>query len=96
MKYSLPVATVSGINLIIDRWEGFIVAITPFNFTAIGGNLPTAPLCWATSSSGSLQKQVYSAAIIMEVLEAAGLPHGVINMITVDGCYIGSNCIYAS
>ncbi len=70
--------------------EGFIVAITPFNFTAIGGNLPTAPamlgnvVIWKPAET-----QVYSAAIIMEVLEAAGLPHGVINMITVDGATLG-------
>lgn len=62
--------------------EGFVMAITPFNFTAIAGNLPTAPamlgnvVVWKPSSS-----QVYAANVIMEVLEEAGLPAGVINMI---------------
>lgn len=65
--------------------EGFVYAITPFNFTAIAGNLPAAPVLmgnvcvWKPSDS-----QVYSANVIMEVLEEAGLPKGVINMITGD------------
>lgn len=62
--------------------EGFIYAITPFNFTAIAGNLPTAPamlgnvVVWKPSAT-----QVYSANVIMEVLKLAGLPDGVINMV---------------
>lgn len=66
--------------------EGFVYAITPFNFTSISGNLPTAPalmgnvVVWKPSTT-----QVYSANVIMEVLREAGLPDGVINMITVPG-----------
>ncbi len=65
--------------------EGFIYAVTPFNFTAISGNLPAAPalmgntVVWKPSD-----KQVYSAQVIMEVFEKAGLPPGVINMILAD------------
>ena len=63
--------------------EGFVYAITPFNFTAIAGNLPAAPalmgnvIIWKPASS-----QVYSAQVIMELFKAAGLPDGVINMVT--------------
>ncbi|MEP7320278.1 MAG: L-glutamate gamma-semialdehyde dehydrogenase [Saprospiraceae bacterium] len=70
--------------------EGFIVAITPFNFTAIAGNLPSAPaLLGNTVIWKPAESQIYSAAVIMEILEAAGLPEGVINMITVDGPTLG-------
>ncbi len=63
--------------------EGFIYAITPFNFTAIAGNLPAAPammgnvVIWKPARS-----QVYSANVIMEIFKEAGLPDGVINMVT--------------
>lgn len=66
--------------------EGFIFAITPFNFTAIAGNLCAAPamlgntIVWKPAES-----QVFSAAMIMEIFQEAGLPDGVINMILVDG-----------
>ncbi|MCL4105783.1 UNVERIFIED_CONTAM: hypothetical protein GTU68_028660 [Idotea baltica] len=66
--------------------EGFVFAITPFNFTAIAGNLCAAPamlgntVVWKPAES-----QVYSAALIMEIFREAGLPDGVINMILVDG-----------
>jgi 1-pyrroline-5-carboxylate dehydrogenase len=66
--------------------EGFVLAITPFNFTSIAGNLPTAPallgntVVWKPSPTQQL-----SANVIMRVLEAAGLPPGVINMVTGDG-----------
>ena len=66
--------------------EGFVFAITPFNFTAIAGNLPSAPammgntVVWKPADS-----QIYSAQVIMEVFEKAGLPAGVINLIFVDG-----------
>ena len=69
--------------------EGFIYAITPFNFTAIAGNLPAAPalmgntVVWKPSDS-----QVYSAQVIMEVFEEAGVPEGVINMVTGDPAMI--------
>ena len=66
--------------------EGFVLAITPFNFTSIAGNLPTAPallgntVVWKPSPTQQL-----SAHFIMRVLELAGLPPGVINMVTGDG-----------
>ncbi|MEM1325912.1 MAG: L-glutamate gamma-semialdehyde dehydrogenase [Bacteroidota bacterium] len=66
--------------------EGFIFAITPFNFTSIAANLPGAPaLCGNTCVWKPADSQIYSAAIIMEVFEAAGLPDGVINLIYTDG-----------
>ena len=66
--------------------EGFVVAITPFNFTSIAGNLPTAPalmgnvVVWKPSVTSML-----AASAIIEVLEEAGLPPGVINMVTGHG-----------
>jgi len=66
--------------------EGFIFALTPFNFTAISGNLPSAPammgntVVWKPSNS-----QIYSARIIMEIFMEAGLPDGVINLIYASG-----------
>lgn len=66
--------------------EGFIFALTPFNFTAISGNLPAAPalmgntVVWKPADS-----QVYSARLVMEIFKEAGLPDGVINLIYVDG-----------
>lgn len=66
--------------------EGFIFALTPFNFTSIAGNLPAAPalmgnvVVWKPSKTA-----VYSAAVIMEILMEAGLPAGVINLVYVSG-----------
>lgn len=66
--------------------EGFVFAVTPFNFTSIAANLAAAPammgnvVIWKPADT-----QVYSAQVIMELFRAAGLPDGVINMITVDG-----------
>ena len=66
--------------------EGFVYALTPFNFTAIAGNLPAAPalmgntVVWKPSPS-----QVYSAGLLMKILEEAGLPAGVINLVFADG-----------
>jgi len=66
--------------------EGFIFAITPFNFTSIAGNLCAAPaLMGNTIVWKPADTQIYSAAVIMEVFEAAGLPSGVINLVFVDG-----------
>lgn len=66
--------------------EGFVFAITPFNFTAIAGNLPSsAAMMGNTVIWKPAESQIYSAAVIMEVFEAAGLPPGVINLIFVDG-----------
>ena len=66
--------------------EGFIFALTPFNFTSIAANLCAAPammgnvVVWKPAET-----QIYSAQIIMELFQAAGLPDGVINMVTVSG-----------
>jgi len=66
--------------------EGFVYAVTPFNFTAIGGNLPTAPalmgnvVVWKPAHT-----QQFAAHFTMRLLEAAGLPPGVINLVTGDG-----------
>lgn len=73
--------------------EGFVLAITPFNFTAIGGNLPTsAALCGNTVVWKPANTQVYSAQMFMRVLQEAGLPDGVINLIYVDGPVLGNIC----
>jgi len=70
--------------------EGFIFALTPFNFTAIAGNLPTAPAMLGNVAVWKpAEAQIYSAAIIMEILEEAGLPAGVINLVYVDGPTVG-------
>ena len=66
--------------------EGFVFALTPFNFTSIAGNLPTAPammgntIVWKPSKT-----QIYSARILMELFKEAGVPDGVINLIFVSG-----------
>jgi 1-pyrroline-5-carboxylate dehydrogenase len=66
--------------------EGFVFAVTPFNFTSIAANLCAAPammgnvVVWKPAET-----QVYSAQVIMELFKEAGLPDGVINMVTVDG-----------
>lgn len=66
--------------------EGFVFAITPFNFTAIAGNLPSAPAMMGNVAVWKpAETQVYSANVIMEVFNEAGVPAGVINMVTVDG-----------
>jgi 1-pyrroline-5-carboxylate dehydrogenase len=70
--------------------EGFVFAITPFNFTAIAGNLPSAPaMLGNTVVWKPAYTQVYSAAVLMEVFKLAGLPDGVINLIFVDGPIAG-------
>jgi 1-pyrroline-5-carboxylate dehydrogenase len=71
--------------------EGFVYAVTPFNFTAIGGNLPTAPalmgctVVWKPASSAML-----SAHYILKILEAAGLPPGVINFVPGDAAEVSN------
>ncbi|KNB51080.1 L-glutamate gamma-semialdehyde dehydrogenase [Streptomyces caatingaensis] len=83
-----PVANSAGVWNRSDHrpLEGFVYAITPFNFTAIAGNLPTAPalmgnvVVWKPSPT-----QTHSAVLLMRLLEEAGLPKGVINLVTGDG-----------
>ncbi len=73
--------------------EGFVLAITPFNFTAIGGNLPTsAAMCGNVVVWKCAHTQVYSAQMFMRILKEAGLPDGVINLIFVDGPTLGDVC----
>lgn len=70
--------------------EGFVLAITPFNFTSIAGNLPTAPalmgntVIWKPASTAT-----YSGYFIMKILKEAGLPDGVINFLPGSGAQIG-------
>jgi 1-pyrroline-5-carboxylate dehydrogenase len=70
--------------------EGFVFAVTPFNFVSIAGNLPSAPailgntVVWKPASS-----VVYTAHVIMKIFREAGLPDGVINMITARGADVG-------
>lgn len=70
--------------------EGFVFALTPFNFTAIAGNLPSAPalmgnvVVWKPSET-----QIFSASVIMEIFQQAGLPDGVINLVYVSGQQAG-------
>ena len=74
--------------------DGFVLAITPFNFTSIAGNLPTAPalmgntVVWKPASSAILP-----AYFIMKILEEAGLPPGVINMVPGPGPIIGPSAL---
>ena len=66
--------------------EGFVFALTPFNFTSIAGNLPVAPVMMGNVCVWKPAKTaVYSAAVIMEILKEAGLPDGVINLVYVSG-----------
>lgn len=66
--------------------EGFVFALTPFNFTAIAGNLPTsAALMGNTVVWKPANSQIYAANVIMQILKEAGLPDGVINLIYVTG-----------
>jgi 1-pyrroline-5-carboxylate dehydrogenase len=66
--------------------EGFVFALTPFNFTAIAGNLPTsAALMGNTVVWKPANTQIYAAQVIMEILKEAGLPDGVINLVYVNG-----------
>jgi 1-pyrroline-5-carboxylate dehydrogenase len=83
-----PVANSPGVWNQLDHrpLEGFVYAITPFNFTAISGNLPTAPalmgnvVIWKPSPT-----QTLAAVLLMRLLKEAGLPDGVINLLTGDG-----------
>lgn len=73
--------------------EGFVLAITPFNFTAIGGNLPTsAAMCGNVVVWKAAHTQIYSAQMFMRILKEAGLPDGVINLVFVAGPTLGKIC----
>ena len=74
--------------------EGFVFAVTPFNFTAIGGNLPTAPammgntVLWKPATTS-----VYANYLTLKLLEAAGLPPGVINFVPGDGAAVAAQAL---
>ncbi len=86
--YGIQPNSIEGVNNSLEyrALEGFVLAVTPFNFTSIAGNLPSAPallgntVVWKPSST-----QVYSAHFIMELLKEAGLPDGVINLVFASG-----------
>ena len=74
-----------------------VFALTPFNFTSIAGNLPSAPAMMGNTVVWKVaESQVYSAAVIMEIFEEAGLPDGVINLMFVDGPEAGDVILSAS
>lgn len=82
-------------NMVEQRpLDGFVLAITPFNFTSIAGNLPTAPaimgntVVWKPAESA-----VLSAHMISQVLHEAGLPAGVVNMVMGPGSVVGPMCL---
>jgi 1-pyrroline-5-carboxylate dehydrogenase len=90
-----PLSTKGVLNYMEHRpLDGFVLAITPFNFTSIAGNLPTAPalmgntVIWKPASSAILP-----AYFIMKILEEAGLPPGVINMVPGPGPIIGPSAL---
>lgn len=93
--FNIQPNSIAGVNnsMIYRPLEGFVVAITPFNFTAIAGNLCCAPalmgntVVWKPS-----EQQMYSAHFLMKILMEAGLPNGVINMVLVDGPVLGKIC----
>ena len=74
--------------------EGFVLAVTPFNFTSIAGNLPTAPalmgntVVWKPATT-----QAYSAHFLMQLLIEAGLPPGVINIVHAPGSVVGASAL---
>lgn len=73
--------------------EGFVLAVTPFNFTAISGNLPTsAAMCGNVVIWKPANTQIFAAQMIMRILLEAGLPDGVINLVYAEGRVIGEAC----
>jgi 1-pyrroline-5-carboxylate dehydrogenase len=76
--------------------DGFVFAVTPFNFTAIGANLPTSPammgntVLWKPASTG-----IYPAHFVMKLLMAAGLPPGVINFVVGSGADVGDPVLHS-
>lgn len=90
--YSIQPESAPGIwnRLEYRALEGFIFAITPFNFTSIAANLPAAPAMMGNTVIWKpAETQIYSAAVIMDLFEEAGLPAGVINLIYTDGPVAG-------
>ncbi|MBK7811751.1 MAG: L-glutamate gamma-semialdehyde dehydrogenase [Saprospiraceae bacterium] len=92
MIYEIQPNSMSGVwnKLEYRPLEGFVFALTPFNFTSIAGNLPCAPaLMGNTVVWKPAETQIYSATLIMDILHEAGLPDGVINLVFVDGSTAG-------
>jgi 1-pyrroline-5-carboxylate dehydrogenase len=90
-----PASSLGGWNRMEYRpLEGFVLAVSPFNFTAIGGNLSTSPalmgntVIWKPAATAAL-----SAYYVMRLLQAAGLPDGVINLVYGPGATIGNSAI---
>ncbi|MFI7067962.1 L-glutamate gamma-semialdehyde dehydrogenase [Kribbella sp. NPDC050124] len=90
-----PVSLPGDINILDQRpLEGFVLALTPFNFTAIGVNLPTTPalmgntVVWKPSGMAAL-----AAEVTMRVLEEAGLPAGVINLVHGSGAAVSATAV---
>ncbi|MCP4046376.1 MAG: aldehyde dehydrogenase family protein, partial [Gammaproteobacteria bacterium] len=74
--------------------EGFVLAVAPFNFTAIAGNLPTAPAIMGnTVILKPASSCIYTPYLFMQILQEAGLPPGVINYVTGPGSMIGQYCL---
>lgn len=74
--------------------EGFVFAVTPFNFTSIAGNLPTAPaICGNVALWKPATSSVYSSYFVMKLLEEAGLPKGVINFLPGSGATVGDPAV---
>ncbi|MHB1922777.1 MAG: L-glutamate gamma-semialdehyde dehydrogenase [Chitinophagaceae bacterium] len=93
--YSQQVESVQGIHNRLEYrpLEGFVLAVTPFNFTAISGNLPTsAAMCGNVVVWKPADTQIFAAELLMRILQEAGLPDGVINLIYVDGPVLGEIC----
>ncbi|MBL8683976.1 MAG: L-glutamate gamma-semialdehyde dehydrogenase [Myxococcales bacterium] len=90
-----PLSPAGQWNLLDHRpLEGFVFAITPFNFTAIAGNLPSAPaLMGNTVLWKPAETQAFSAHFLMELFLEAGLPPGVINLVYGDGAAIGAQAL---
>ena len=87
--------SVPGINNRVEyrALEGFVLAVTPFNFTAIAGNLPAAAaMCGNVVVWKPAYPQIYSAQLLMRIFKEAGLPDGVINLVYVDGPVLGDIC----
>lgn len=90
-----PLSPAGQWNLLDHRpLEGFVFAITPFNFTAIAGNLPSAPaLMGNTVLWKPAETQAFSAHFLMELFLEAGLPPGMINLVYGDGAAIGAQAL---
>ncbi len=74
--------------------EGFVLAVTPFNFTAIAGNLPSsAAMCGNVVVWKPADTQVFASQMFMRIMKEAGLPDGVINLVYVEGSVLGDVCL---